>query len=59
MIIGTVREFETSVKEAREFQGENTNVWLSMDLVPKKKLLEMGLVIDERDWGGSSRKVVC
>jgi poly(A) polymerase Pap1 len=57
-IISTVREFETSVKEAKEFQGEGANVWLSMDLFPKKKVLEMNLVLDERNWGAGSGKVV-
>jgi poly(A) polymerase Pap1 len=55
-IIATVRDFETSVKDSKEFQGEN--VWLSMDLVPKKKITEMNLSIDERDWGAIPAKMV-
>jgi uncharacterized protein (UPF0248 family) len=48
-VITAVGEFETNVKEAKEFQGGN--IWMSMEVVPKKKILKMKLVLDEQDWG--------
>jgi poly(A) polymerase Pap1/uncharacterized protein (UPF0248 family)/2'-5' RNA ligase/endonuclease/exonuclease/phosphatase family metal-dependent hydrolase len=47
-VVTAVLEFERSVKGSRDF--ESGNMWVAMDVVPKKKILEMGLVADQRDW---------
>jgi uncharacterized protein (UPF0248 family) len=47
-VLTAVREFERAVRDGKEFQ--NGNVWLDMDVIPKKKILELDLVIDKRDW---------
>lgn len=52
-VITAMREFDTSVNESREFQGGN--IWVSMELVPRKKILETNLVLDEKDWGSSEQ----
>jgi hypothetical protein len=49
-VLTAVREFETTVRESREIKEANENVWIAVDVIPKKKVLEMGLVVDERDW---------
>jgi len=49
-LLAAVREFETMIREAREIREANGNVWVGMDVIPKKKVLEMGLVVDEGDW---------
>jgi hypothetical protein len=40
-----MREFEEAIREV-----ESENVLVGMDVVPKKKILEMDLVIDDRVW---------
>lgn len=60
-VLTAVREFETTVRQSREIGETSGNVWVGMDLIPKKKVLEMGLVVDGRDWslGPSSQAVRC
>ena len=48
-VIAAVREFEKDVKESREFESEN--MWMGIEVVPRKKISDMELVLDERDWG--------
>lgn len=47
-VVAAVREFEGGVKKSKEFEGGN--IWVSMEVIPKKKILDMVLVLDERDW---------
>jgi hypothetical protein len=47
-VVAAAREFEGTIRDLTEFK--NRNVWVGMDVVPKKKILEMDLVIDGRDW---------
>ena len=49
-VLTAVREFEMMVREVTEIKEANGNLWVGMDIIPKKKVLEMGLVVDERDW---------
>jgi hypothetical protein len=44
-VVAAMREFEEAIREA-----ESENVLVGMDVVPKKKILEMDLVIDDRVW---------
>lgn len=53
-ILSAIGDFETSIKGSKEFESTASNVLLSMDLTPKKKVLEMGLVLDQRDWSEDS-----
>ena len=48
-VLTEMRQFEAVVKESREFSGGN--IWISMDLVSRKKIQEMKFVVDTRDWG--------
>ena len=48
-VVTTVREFEVDLRGAREFQGGS--IWIDREVVSKKKILEMDLVLDERAWG--------
>ncbi|KAH8816607.1 2'-5' RNA ligase superfamily-domain-containing protein [Xylogone sp. PMI_703] len=46
-VISAVREHEKGIRESREFS--NGNMWVTMELIPRKKVLGMGLIIDDRD----------
>jgi hypothetical protein len=46
-----VREFESMVRGVREVREGTGNVWVGVDIVSRKRVGEMGLVVDERDWG--------
>jgi poly(A) polymerase Pap1/uncharacterized protein (UPF0248 family)/exonuclease III len=50
-VVTAVREFESSLKASKELQGGN--IWVSIEVVPRKKVLDMDLVLDEREWGRS------
>jgi poly(A) polymerase Pap1 len=44
-VVAAMREFEEAIREV-----ESENILVGMDVVPKKKILEMDLVIDDRVW---------
>lgn len=48
-LLNTVREFEKSIQSLREFQ--DGNVWFEAEIVPKRQITEMNLMLDERNWG--------
>ena len=52
-VLSAVREFEGVLRETREVR--EGNVWVSVDVVSRKKLLGMGFVVDEREWGIATR----
>ncbi|KAE8442828.1 hypothetical protein EG329_002800 [Mollisiaceae sp. DMI_Dod_QoI] len=51
-VIGAVRDFETNVKASREF--ENGNCWLNSEFLAGKKIRDMDLIVDKRDWSGEN-----
>ncbi|KAL2060260.1 hypothetical protein VTL71DRAFT_9655 [Oculimacula yallundae] len=49
-LVTAVHEFERGVLEAKEFVEGSKNVWLVVDVIKRKEVLGMNLVIDHRDW---------
>jgi poly(A) polymerase Pap1/uncharacterized protein (UPF0248 family) len=53
-VLAVVRDFQRSVEVLKEFQ--NGSVWLEMDTIPKNQLLEMDLILDNRNWSNDVSK---
>ncbi|CZT11238.1 uncharacterized protein RAG0_15436 [Rhynchosporium agropyri] len=49
-LVTAVREFERGVLEAKEFVEGSKNVWLVVDVVKRKEVLGMNLVLDHQEW---------
>ncbi|KAG4441781.1 hypothetical protein IFR05_002705 [Cadophora sp. M221] len=49
-LVTAVREFERGVLEAREFVEASRNVWVVVDVVRRKEVKGMNLVLDRREW---------
>ncbi|KAH9215550.1 hypothetical protein DL95DRAFT_523221 [Leptodontidium sp. 2 PMI_412] len=49
-LVTAVREFERGVLEAREFVEGSRNVWVVVDVVRRKQVNGMNLVLDWREW---------
>ncbi|CZR50360.1 uncharacterized protein PAC_00232 [Phialocephala subalpina] len=49
-VVGAVRDFESNVKAYIEF--ESGNCWLDAEFLGAKKIKDIDLVIDERNWSG-------
>jgi uncharacterized protein (UPF0248 family) len=47
-VVIAAREFERVIRDSKRFDG--THAWLDAEVVCKKKVYDMGLVIDTRDW---------
>ena len=47
-VILAAREFERVIRNSNRFDA--SHAWIGVEVVPRKKVSEMGLVIDIRDW---------
>lgn len=54
-VITIVREFERTVRESREFSAGSC--WVEMSVITKKTIIDMGLVLDSRDWSTPEHQV--
>jgi uncharacterized protein (UPF0248 family)/endonuclease/exonuclease/phosphatase family metal-dependent hydrolase len=54
-VITAIGDFEEFVRGSEAFQGGN--VWIAMDLVPKRKILDSDLMTDERECGSVEGQV--
>lgn len=52
-ITTAVSSFEREVRESRDF-GEGGNCWVEMAVLGRKKVGELGVVLDGREWGSVS-----
>ncbi|KUJ18691.1 uncharacterized protein LY89DRAFT_732244 [Mollisia scopiformis] len=51
-VIGVVRDFESIVKVSREF--ESGSCWLNTEFLAGKKIRDLNLVVDDRDWSAET-----
>jgi poly(A) polymerase Pap1 len=48
-VVNAVQSFERTIKGMKTY--DQRHMWIEVDVVPRLKISEMGLVLDERDWG--------
>jgi uncharacterized protein (UPF0248 family) len=51
-VVIAAREFERVIRDSKRFDG--THAWIDAEVVSKKKVYDMGLVIDTRDWSAEA-----